>query len=180
MLTGVGGGGHDHDRQPDGRGENPVADVDDLGVAGRPEVQRFDRVAHGDVAVDAHGGEREDGREHVVVVDGHHHLAQNVPKRPRPHQVVDALERQRAGDQGVGQSQIEDVDVRGCLHFSVSAQKEWIYTETMRNLIEYSWQKEGEAHGERKEQIQWDWNVYFILRFKSWMKSESLLWFPIL
>lgn len=59
----------------------------------RPEVQRFDWVAHGDVAVDAHGGEREDRGEHVVVVDGHHHLAQHVPERPGPHQVVDALER---------------------------------------------------------------------------------------
>lgn len=92
VLTSDGSGGHEHDRQPDGRGENPVADVDNFGVTRRPEVQRLDWVAHSDVAVDAHGGEREDGREHVVVVDGHHHLAQHVPKRPGPHQVVDALE----------------------------------------------------------------------------------------
>ncbi len=93
----------------------------------RPEVQCFDRVAHSDVAVDAHGGEREDRCEHVVVVDGHHYLAQHVPKRPCPHQVVDTLEGQRAGDQGIGQSEVEDVDVGGCLHFSVSAQKAWIH-----------------------------------------------------
>lgn len=58
----------------------------------RPEVQRFDGMTHSDVAVDAHGGEREDGGEHVVVVDGHRHLAQHVAKGPGPHQVVDALE----------------------------------------------------------------------------------------
>lgn len=92
MLTSDGGGGHEHDRQPDGRGENPVADIDNLGVMRCPEVQRFDWVAHSNIAVDTHGGEREDRGEHVVVVDGHHHLAQRVPKRPGPHQVVDALE----------------------------------------------------------------------------------------
>ena len=130
ILTSDSGGGHEHDWQSDGRGENPVADVDYLGVVRRPEVQCFDRVTHGDVAVDAHGGEREDRGEHVVVVDGHHHLAQRVAERPGPHQVVDALERQRAGDQGIGESEVEDVDVGGRLHFSVSAQEAQIYHET--------------------------------------------------
>lgn len=132
MLTCDGGGGHEHDGQPDGRGEDPVADVDYLGVVRRPEVQCFDRMAHSDVAVDAHGGEREDRDEHVVVVDGHHHLAQNVPKGPGPHQVVDALERQRAGDQGVGEGEVEDVDVCGSLHFCVSARKAWTYHQNCK------------------------------------------------
>lgn len=92
MLTREDCGGHKHYRQPDGRGENPVADVDDLGVTRCPEVQRFDWVAHSNVAINAHGGERKDRGEHVVVVNGHHHLAQYVSKRPGPHQVVDALE----------------------------------------------------------------------------------------
>lgn len=121
LLTRVSGGGHEHDGQTDGRRQDPVADVDDLGVARRPEVQRLHGVTHGHVAVDAHGGEGEDGREHVVVVDGHHHLAQDVSEGPGPHQVVDALERQSAGDHGVGQRQVEDVDVGGRLHLSVSA-----------------------------------------------------------
>lgn len=119
MLTAFGCSSHEHDRQTDGGGQNPVADVDNLGIARRPEVQRFHRVANSDVAVDAHGCESEDGGEHVVVVDGHHHLAEQVPKWPRPHQVVDALERQGAGDQGICQSEVEDVDVCGCLHFGV-------------------------------------------------------------
>lgn len=122
-LTRDGGGGPDHDRQPDGRGQNPVADVDDLSVVRCAEVQRFDRMAHSHVAVNAHGGEREDGRKHVVVVDGHHHFAQHVPEGPGPHQVVDALEWQRAGDQRVGQGEVKDVDVGGGLHFGVSAQE---------------------------------------------------------
>lgn len=122
-LTSDDGGGHEHDRQADGGRQDPVADVDDLGVARRSEVQSLDRVAHGHVAVDAHGGERKDGREHVVVVDGHDHLAQDVAEGPRAHQVVDALEGQRAGDQRVGQGEVEDVDVGGCLHFGVPARK---------------------------------------------------------
>lgn len=93
MLTSDGGGGHEHNGQPNGRGEYPVADIDNLGVTGCPEVQCFDWVAHSDIAVDAHSGEREDRGEHVVIVDGHHHLAQHVPEGPGPHQVVDALER---------------------------------------------------------------------------------------
>lgn len=80
-------------------------------------------MAHSDVAVDAHGGEGEDGGEHVVVVNGQHHLAQQVTKWPGPHQVVDALERERAGDQCIRQSKVEDVDVGGCLHFCVPADK---------------------------------------------------------
>lgn len=123
-LVGDGGGGHEHNRQPDGRGENPVADVDNLSIARCSEVQGFDRVTNGNVSVNAHGGEREDGDEHVVVVNGHHHLAQHVPKRPGSHQVVDALERQRAGDQSISQCQVKDVDVGGRLHFSVSGQKD--------------------------------------------------------
>lgn len=91
-LTCDNSGGHEHDRKSDGRGQNPVAHVDDLGVMRRSEVQRFHWVTHSDVAVDAHGGERKDRGEHVVVVDRHHHLAQHVPKRPGAHQVVDALE----------------------------------------------------------------------------------------
>lgn len=93
MLTSGSSGGHEHNGQPNGGGENPVADIDNLGVAGCPEVQRFDGVAHSNIAVDAHGGESEDRGEHVVVVDGHRHLAEHVPKRPGPHQIVDALER---------------------------------------------------------------------------------------
>lgn len=130
MLTRDSGGGHEHDRQSDGRGENPVADIDYLGVMRCPEVQRFDWMAHSDIAVNTHGGECEDRGEHVVVVDGHHHLAQHVPKGPGPHQVVDALEWQRTGDQGVGQGKVEDVDVSGSLHFRVSAQKAWINYQT--------------------------------------------------
>lgn len=137
MLTGDSSGSHEHDRQSDGRGENPVADVHYFGVMRCPKVQGFDWVAHSDVAVDAHCGEREDRGEHVVVVDGHHHLAQHVTKRPGPHQVVDALERQRAGDQGVRQSEVEDVDVGGCLHFGVPAQKAWVYYETVGPCVHF-------------------------------------------
>lgn len=119
MLTRGGGGRHEHDGKSDGRGQNPVADVDYFSVVRRPEVQCFDRMADGHVAVHAHGGQREDGGEHVVVVDGHHYLAKHITKGPRSHQVVDALERKRAGDQGVGQGQVKNVDVCGSLHFGV-------------------------------------------------------------
>lgn len=78
-------------------------------------------MAHSNVAVHAHHGEGEDACEHVVVVDGDNELAQDFPKRPGVHEVLGALEGQRAGGQGVGKSQIEDVDVRGCLHLGVSS-----------------------------------------------------------
>lgn len=123
-LTGDNSRCHEHHRQPDGRGENPVANIDNLGVARRPEVKCFDWVAHSDIAVNTHGGECEDRGEHIVVINGHDHLAQHIPKWPGPHQIVDTLERQRTGDQGVSQGEVEDVDVGGSLHFSVSAQKE--------------------------------------------------------
>lgn len=126
MLTRGGGGRHEHDGKSDGRGQNPVADVDYFGVVRRPEVQRFNRMADGHVAVHAHGGEREDGGEHVVVVNRHHYLAKHVTKGPRSHQVVDALEWKRAGDQGVGQGQVENVDVCGGLHFGVP-EKDFYY-----------------------------------------------------
>lgn len=77
-------------------------------------------MAHSDVAVHAHHGEGEDTREHVVVVDGNNELAQDFPKRPGIHEVFGALEGQRTGGQGIGESQVKDVDVRGCLHLSVS------------------------------------------------------------
>lgn len=77
-------------------------------------------MAHSDVAVHAHHGQGEDACKHVVVVDGNNELAQDLPKRPGVHEVLGALEGQCAGGQGVGQSQVEDVDVCGRLHLGVS------------------------------------------------------------
>lgn len=87
------GGGHDHDREADGRWEDPVTHVDNLGVPGGSEVQGFNRVANSNVTVDAHSGEGKDTGEHVVVINGHHDLAQHISKRPRTHQVIHTLER---------------------------------------------------------------------------------------
>ena len=112
---------HKHERQADGGGQDPVTHVDNLCIAWRAEVQRPDGVAHGDVAVHAHHGQGEDAGEHVVVVDGDDHLAQELPERPGVHQVLGALEGQRARGQSICQSQVEDVDVGGGLHLSVSS-----------------------------------------------------------
>lgn len=56
-----------------------------------PHVQRFDGVADGNVSVHTHDGQREGAGEHVVVVDGHHCLAQDVPKWPKPQEYICAL-----------------------------------------------------------------------------------------
>lgn len=81
-------------------------------------------MADSNVAVHAHHGEGEDASEHVVVVNGEHSLAQQLAKRPRFHQVLGALEGQRAGGQRISQSQIEDVDVGGGLQFGVPWKEE--------------------------------------------------------
>lgn len=60
-----------------------------------PHVQRFDRVAHSHVPVHAHHRQCEGAGEHVVVVDGHHHLAQSVPERPEAQIQISALETSR-------------------------------------------------------------------------------------
>lgn len=77
-------------------------------------------MAHSDVAVHAHHGEGEDAREHVVVVDGNNKLAQDFSKWPGIHEVFSALEGQCAGGQGIGKSQVKDVDVCGRLHLGIS------------------------------------------------------------
>lgn len=125
-------GGHDHHGQADSRRQDPDTDVDDLGVVRSTEVQGFDRVADGDVTVHAHGGQGEDAGEHVVVVNGHDNLAQQLAKGPGPHQVVDVLEREGACGQGISQGQVEDVDVGGCLHFGVPG-NEW--RQTLVSLV---------------------------------------------
>lgn len=106
---------HDHDGYANTRGQDPDADVDQLGLGRCAEVQGLDRVADGNIAVDAHHGEREDAGEHIVVVNGEHSLAEQFPKGPCLHQVLGALEGQRAGGQCICQGQVEDVDVGGCL-----------------------------------------------------------------
>lgn len=78
-------------------------------------------MTHGHVAIHAHHGQREDAGKHVVVIDGDEDLARHLTKRPRAQQVVCALEGHGGGDQGVGHSQVEDVDVGGCFHFGVAA-----------------------------------------------------------
>lgn len=77
-------------------------------------------MAHGHVAVDTHHGQREDAGEHVVVIDGDEDFARHLAKRPGAEQVVGALEGHGGGDQSVGHSKVEDVDVGGCFHLGVS------------------------------------------------------------
>ncbi len=108
-----------HGRDPSSRRQHPDDDIDDLGLDGRAEVQGLDRVAHGHVAVHAHHGQREDAGEHVVVIDGDEDFARHLAKRPGAEQVVGTLEGHGGGDQSVGYSQVEDVDVGGCFHFGV-------------------------------------------------------------
>lgn len=115
---------HDHDGDPNTRSQDPDAYVDQLGLGRCPEVQGFDRMADGNVAVHTHHGEREDASEHVVVVNGEHSLAQELTEWPRFHQVLGALEGQRAGGQRIGQGQIEDVDVGGGLQLGVPWKEE--------------------------------------------------------
>lgn len=76
---------HEHDRQTNGRGEDPVADIDDFGIAGSAEVQGFDGMADRDVAINTHGTEGEDAGEHVIVIYGDHYLAEDGAKWPRAH-----------------------------------------------------------------------------------------------
>lgn len=77
-------------------------------------------MADGDVAIHAHGTEREYAGEHVIVVYGDHDLAEDGSKRPCSHEVIDTLEWQGTGRQGIGQSKVKDIDVGGRLHFGVS------------------------------------------------------------
>lgn len=111
---------HDHNWQTNSRRQDPVADIDNLGIAGSPEVQSFHGVAHGNVAIYTHSGQREDACKHVVIVNRHDNLAQEVPKRPGAHEIVHTLEGEGTGSQGICQGQVKDVDVCRSLHFGVS------------------------------------------------------------
>lgn len=87
---------------------------------GRADVQGFDGVADGDVAVHTHHRQREGAGEHVVVVDGDGDLAQDIAKGPEAQERVCSLEGQGHQAQGVSQSEVEDVNVGGCLHLGES------------------------------------------------------------
>lgn len=115
---------HEHDRQTNGRREEPVADIDNFGISGGTEIQSLDRVADRNVAVHAHGAEGEYAGEHVVVIYRDDDLAEDGSEGPRSHQVVDTLKGQCAGCQGICQSKVEDVDVGGSLHLGISRKQE--------------------------------------------------------
>lgn len=68
-----------------------------LGLVRSPHVQRFDRVADGNISVHTHHCQGEGAGEHVVVVDRHHRFAQSVPKRPEAQEHIGAL--QTSGNQ---------------------------------------------------------------------------------
>ena len=76
-------------------------------------------MAHGNVAVHTHHGERKDTGEHIVVVDSNEDLADHFSKRPGIEKVVCALKGHRGGDKGIGESKVENVNVGGCLHLCV-------------------------------------------------------------
>lgn len=61
----------------------------------RPHVQSFDGVTDGHVSVHAHDGQREGTGKHVIVVDGHHRLTQDVPEGPETQEHVCALRTSR-------------------------------------------------------------------------------------
>lgn len=76
-------------------------------------------MADCNVAIHTHGAEGEYAGEHIVVIYGDHNLAQDGSKRPCSHQVIDTLERQGTGCQGICQGEVENIDVGGSLHFGV-------------------------------------------------------------
>lgn len=80
-------------------------------------------MAHSHIAIHAHHGEGQYACEHVVVVDGDEDLAHHLTKGPRVQQIVCILEGHGGGHQGIGQGQIEDVNVCGRLHLGVPWQR---------------------------------------------------------
>lgn len=86
------GASKDYCRDANRGRQQPDADIDDLCLQGRAEVQSLHGVAHGNVAVHTHHGQGEDAGEHVVVINGNYYLAQHIPKRPGIHQVDRTLE----------------------------------------------------------------------------------------
>lgn len=91
---------------------------------GRADVQGFDGVADGDVAVHTHHRQCEGAGEHVVVVNGDGNLAQDIAKGPEAQECVCSLEGQGHEAQGVSQSEVKDVNVGGCLHLGESERQE--------------------------------------------------------
>lgn len=112
-----------HCRDPSSRGQHPDEDVDDLSFLRCPEVQGLDGVADGHIAVHTHHGQGEDTSKHVIVVDGDEHFTHYLSKWPGVHQIICALKGHGGGYQGICNSQVEDVDVCGGFHFSVSVGK---------------------------------------------------------
>lgn len=76
---------HEHYRQTNGRREDPVADIDNFGIAGSTEIQGLDGMADCDVAIDTHGTEGKDAGEHIIVIYGDYNLAEDGSKWPCAH-----------------------------------------------------------------------------------------------
>lgn len=112
-----------HCRNPSSRGQHPDEDVDDLSLHRCPEVQGLDGMADGHISVHTHHGQSEDTGEHVVVVNGDENLTHHLSERPGVQQVICALKGHGGGYQSICDSQVENVDVGGGFHFSVSVGK---------------------------------------------------------
>lgn len=120
ILTALGlRAAQDKGRDPRRRGQDPDAHVDHLRFERGAEVQGLHRVANGHVAVHAHHREGEDADEHVVVVNGDEDLAHHLAEGPSVQHVVGALEGHGGGDKGVGEGQVKNVNIGGCLHLCV-------------------------------------------------------------
>lgn len=85
---------HEHNWQANGRGKNPVADIDNFGISGGTEIKGLDWVANSHIAIHTHGAECEDTGEHIVVVYGYDNLTKDGTKWPGSHQVIHTLEWQ--------------------------------------------------------------------------------------
>lgn len=124
---------HHHGWDAEDRSQSPDANIDHLGLVGCADVQGFDGVADGNVAVHTHHGQREGAGEHVVVVDGDGNLAQDISKGPEAQECVCSLEGQGHQAQGVSQSEVKDVNVGSCLHLGESETQEWAMVTAPRD-----------------------------------------------
>ena len=84
----------DHDGKVNHQWHPPHCDVNSLSHAWLAPLCGLNGMHHSQIAVDAHDGQAEDGRELVQGVHGHHHPAEHRTERPVDQRQLDGDERQ--------------------------------------------------------------------------------------
>lgn len=133
--------------------DHPKHETDDEAAAGGVPAGVRERVDHGQVPVDGHGGQEEDAAVEAREEHKGHKFAEELGKQPPPD-VVHHVEGKAGGEDEVGDSQVQDQDIGEVGHeVFVHSQDDKDQAVPHQAQQEHSWEKHRYRNGSKRGHV---------------------------